>query len=157
MLSRIQLFCNSMNCRLPGLQWVAISFSRGSSQLRDQTCIFCISRWSLYHWAIREACMNYAAAAAAAKSLQSRPTLCDPTSCSLLRSSVHGIFQPRELEWIAISFSRGSSQPRDRTQVSCTADRRFIVWATREAVCSSTNVHLNAWCYVHTERLLYFP
>ena len=44
---------------------------------------------------------------------QSCPTLCNPMDCSLLGSSVHGIFQARVLEWIAISFSRGSSQPRD--------------------------------------------
>ena len=37
------------------------------------------------------------------------PTLCDPMDCSLSGSSVHGIFQARVLEWIAISFSRGSS------------------------------------------------
>ena len=42
---------------------------------------------------------------------QSCPTLCDPLDCSLSTSSVHGIFQARVLEWIAISFSRGSSQP----------------------------------------------
>ena len=53
--------------------------------------------------------------------------------CSLPGSSVHGIFQPRVLEWAAISFSRGSSQPRYRTLVSCIADRCFTVWATREA------------------------
>ena len=47
------------------------------------------------------------------------PTLCDPMDCSLPGSSVHGIFQARIMEWVAISFSRGSSQPRDRTQVSC--------------------------------------
>ena len=47
-------------------------------------------------------------------------------------SSVHGIFQAIVLEWIAISFSRGSSQPRDRTWVSRIVDRRFTVWATRE-------------------------
>ena len=45
-------------------------------------------------------------------------TLCDPMDCSLSGSSVHGIFQARVLEWIAISFSRGSSRPRNRTQVS---------------------------------------
>ena len=61
---------------------------------------------------------------------QSCPTLCDPMDCSLPGSSVHRIFQARVLEWVAISFSRGSSQPRDRTH---TADRRFTVWATREA------------------------
>ena len=45
--------------------------------------------------------------------------LCDPTDCSLPGSSLHGILQARVLEWVAISFSRGSSWPRDRTQVSC--------------------------------------
>ena len=64
---------------------------------------------------------------------QSCPTLSDPMDSSLPGSSVHGIFQARILEWAAISFSRGSSQPRDRTWVSCIADRRFTVWATREA------------------------
>ena len=44
---------------------------------------------------------------------QSCPTLCDPMDCSLPGSSVHGIFQTRVLEWGAISFSRGSSQPRE--------------------------------------------
>ena len=48
-------------------------------------------------------------------------------------SSVHGIFQARILEWAAISFSRRSSQPKDRTQVSRIADRHFTIWATREA------------------------
>ena len=46
--------------------------------------------------------------------------------------SIRGIFQARVLEWVAFSFSRGSSQPRDWTQVSCIASRRFTVWATRE-------------------------
>ena len=44
---------------------------------------------------------------------QSCPTLCDPMNCSPLGSSVHGILQARTLEWVAISFSLGSSQPRD--------------------------------------------
>ena len=45
-------------------------------------------------------------------------TLCDPMGCTLQGSSVHGIFQAVVLEWIAISFCRGSSRPRDQTQVS---------------------------------------
>ena len=49
-------------------------------------------------------------------------------------SSVHGILQARILEWVAISFSKGSSWPRDWTQVSCIAGRFFTLWATREAV-----------------------
>ena len=47
-------------------------------------------------------------------------------------SSVHGIFPARILEWVAISFSRGSSQPRDQTQVSCITGSFFTNWATRE-------------------------
>ena len=58
---------------------------------------------------------------------QSCPTLCDPMDCSLSGSSIHGIFQARVLEWIAISFSRGSSRPRNRTWVSRIAGRRFTV------------------------------
>ena len=50
---------------------------------------------------------------------QSCPTLCDPTDCSLPGSSVHRIFQARILEQVAISYSRGSSQPRDQTCISC--------------------------------------
>ena len=50
-------------------------------------------------------------AAAAAKSLQSCPTLCDPMDCSPPGSSVHGIFQPRVLEWGAITFSYMSIEP----------------------------------------------
>ena len=50
---------------------------------------------------------------------QSCPTLCDPMDYSPPGSSVHGIFQERILEWVAISFSMESSQPRDRTHVFC--------------------------------------
>ena len=64
---------------------------------------------------------------------QSCPILCYPMDCSPPGSSVHGILQARVLEWVAISFSRGSSRPRDRTQVSHIAGRRFNLWATREA------------------------
>ena len=63
---------------------------------------------------------------------QSCPTLCDLMNCRLPDFSIHGIFQAIVLEWIAISFSRGSSQPRDRTWVSCIVDRHFTVWVTRE-------------------------
>ena len=63
----------------------------------------------------------------------SYPTLCDLIDCSPPGSSVREIFQARILEWVAISFSKGSSQPRDWTQVSCTAGRFFTDWATKEA------------------------
>ena len=49
------------------------------------------------------------------------PTLCDPMNCRLPGFSVHGILQVRILEWVAVPFSRGSSQPRDQTMVSCIA------------------------------------
>ena len=64
---------------------------------------------------------------------QSCPTLWGPMDCSPPGSSVHGILQPRILEWVAISFSRGSSQPKDWTRVSCIAGRLFSIWATRKA------------------------
>ena len=54
-------------------------------------------------------------------------TLCDPVDYSPPGSSVRGILRARILEWIAISFSRGSSQPRDRTRVSCMTGRCFIL------------------------------
>ena len=56
-----------------------------------------------------------------------------PMDCSLPGSTFHGILQARVLEWVAISFSRGSSRPRDRTLISCIPGRRFNLWATREA------------------------
>ena len=62
---------------------------------------------------------------------QSCLTLCNPVDCSLPGFSVHGILQARTLEWVAISFSRGSSPPRDQTRVSRIGGRRFNLWATR--------------------------
>ena len=58
---------------------------------------------------------------------QSCPTLCDPMDWSLPNSSVHGILQARILEWVPIPFPRGSSQPRDRTQMSCIAGGFFAL------------------------------
>ena len=110
------------------LEWVAISFSRGSSWLRNWTHVSCIGRRILHHWATREGlstrsnaqkmltfrgvCVStvtftpiWLCAAAAAKSLQSCPTLCDPIDSSPLGSSVPGILQARILVWVAISFS----------------------------------------------------
>ena len=83
------------------LEWVVIHFSRRSSQPRDQTRVY--YRQVLYHWATKEA--PSLIATAAAKSLQSCPTLCDPTDGSPPGSPVPGILQARTLEWVAISFS----------------------------------------------------
>ena len=75
---------------------------------------------------------------------QSCPTLCYPMDCSLPGSTVHGIFQARILEWVAISFSRRSSWPRDRTWVSCVVGRCFPIWATRDwEITNVDRLHLN--------------
>ena len=71
---------------------------------------------------------------------QSSPTLCDPMNCSPSGSSAHGILQARILEWIAISFSRGSSPLRDQTLFFCISGRFFTVWVTREAQFSSVQL-----------------
>ena len=63
----------------------------------------------------------------------SRVWLCDHMDSSPSDSSVHEIFQARTLEWVAFSFSRGSSQPRNQTHVSCIAGRFFTHWAIWEA------------------------
>ena len=65
---------------------------------------------------------------------QSCWTLCDPKDGSPPGSSVHGIVQARILEWVTIPVSRGSSQPRDRTQVSCIVGRFFIFWAIAQTL-----------------------
>ena len=76
--------------------------------------------------------------------------------CILPGSSVHGIFQTRVLEWVAIAFSRGSSQTRDQAQVSCTAGRRFTLWATGEAqegpceIPRVTQAHCRMWRWAPT-------
>ena len=75
-------------------------------------------------------------------------TLCDPMDCSWPGSFIHGIFQTRILEGVAFSFSRGSSQSRDRTQVSHTARRLFTIWATREA---------QRWMYLKARSLKVIP
>ena len=72
---------------------------------------------------------------------QSCPTLCNPMACSLPGFSVHGILQARILEWVAISLSRGSSQPRDQIQVSHIAGRRM---ANRWGKCGNCQI-LFSW------------
>ena len=111
------------------LDWIAISFSRGTSWLRNWTQVSCTAGRYFTTWATREASVT-----------QSCPTLCNPVDCSLPGSSVHGILQARILEWVAISFSRGSSWLRDQTQVSRIAGRCLTLWTTREAPTSDSGV-----------------
>ena len=61
------------------------------------------------------------------------PTLCDPTDCSPPGSNVRGILLARMLAWVASSCSRGSSQTRGQTYISCTGSWIFALWATWEA------------------------
>ena len=75
-----------------------------------------ISSWPLHP--LQQCCVTRVLCLVA----QSCPTLCHPMNCSPPGSSVHGLLQARILEWVAMPSSRGSSQPRDRTQVSCIAD-----------------------------------
>ena len=91
------------------LEWVAYPFARGSPPPRNQTGFSCIAGRFFTNWAIREACSV----------TQSCPTLWDPMDCSLPGSSVHGVFQARILEWVAMSPPRRPSQPRNRTCASC--------------------------------------
>ena len=77
--------------------------------------------------------------------------------CSQPGSSVHGIFQARILEWVAIPFSRGSSQPRNQTWVSHISGRFFTVWATREAQIYHTAAHVSlsyAYLYIKIYMLI---
>ena len=105
--------------------------------------------WQSNHWALQGNAVNQASetmfpskvfwlwqlyfSTSESEIVQSCLTLCDPMDCSLRGSSVHGVFQARILEWGAISFSRGSSQPRDRTLVSRIVCRRVTVWAARNS------------------------
>ena len=130
--------CNPMDCSLPGssvqgifqaivLEWIAISFSSGFSLPRVRTRVACIVDRHFTVWATREVLKSESEFA------QSCLTLCNSVDCSPPGPSIHGILQARILEWVAISFSRGSSRPRDRTWVSHIAGRRFNLWAPREA------------------------
>ena len=89
--------------------------------LRNQTGVSCIAGSLFTIWAMREALdiirtyIYYIYICVCARSIQLCLTLCDPVDRSLPGSIFHGIFQARILEWVATPFSRGSSQPTDRT------------------------------------------
>ena len=122
--------CDPMDCTVHGilqariLEWVAFPFSRGSS-LGKNTGVGC-------HFLLQ--CMQVKSESES----QSCPTLWDP-----IDYTVHGILQARILEWVAFPFSRGSSQPRDRTQVSHIAGGFFTNWAIREADKHTSKFFLN--------------
>ena len=76
---------------------------------------------------------------------QSCLTLCNPMDCSPPGSFVQEIFQARMLDWVAVSFSRGSSQLRHQTRVSFISGRVFTDWATKEALTPSKSEHYCTW------------
>ena len=78
---------------------------------------------------------------------QSRATLCSPMDCSLPGFFILENFQARILEWVAISFSRGASWPRDQTEVSRIAGRLFTVWAIREVLNNTVQISFAVLCY----------
>ena len=78
------------------------------------------------------------------KVIQSRLTLCDP-----MDYMVHGILQARILEWVAFSFSRESSQPRNQTQVSLIVGRFFTSWTTRDIPWENHNSKRHMYTTVH--------
>ena len=105
----------------PCLNQMAQQHHQQEHRLTLGLLIWC-SKYLVTTWASQVALSEWV------KVAQSCPTPCDPVDCI-----VHGILQARILEWVAFPFSRGSSQPRDRTQVSHITGKFFPSWATREA------------------------
>ena len=121
--------CNPMDCSPPGfsvygilqariLEWVAISSFRGSSNPGIEPASRATP--ALAGVLFTTVPPGKPVVQVKATVAQSCPALCDPMDCT-----VHGLLQARILEWVAGPFSRGSSQPRDQTQVSHTAGRFF--------------------------------
>ena len=79
----------------------------------------------------------------------------DPMNCSLPGSSIPGILQARILEWVAISFSRGSSWPRNQTRVSCIGGRFFTNWAVREAQSHLPSLRSHKLSYSFSSKALF--
>ena len=128
--SRLTL-CNPLDCSPPGSSVLGDSPGKNSG-------VGC-------HALLQAVCMHlYIHTCMKVKVAQSCPTLCDPMDCIVSR-----ILQARILEWAAFPFSRESSQPRNRTQVSCIVGRFFTTWATREAH-TSVYLHTNIHVYTHT-------
>ena len=138
--------CNPMDCSPSGasvrgilqagiLEWIAMSFSRGSSQTQGLNLhLLCLLHWQLGSLPPAPPGKPFMGIVKV-RVTQLCPTLCDPRDYT-----VHGILQARILEWVAFPFSRDFSQPRFQTQVSCTASRFFKSWATREVVRKRTLV-----------------
>ena len=152
MYSVVQSFltlCNPIDCSLPGSfvhgisqarvpEWVAISFCKKDPcktfkhfllHLEIFFGIIYLISLKIPHLVVtRNLLWHGQKIESEVKITQSCPTLCHP-----MDYIVHGILQARILEWVAVPFSRGSSQLRNQTQVSHTTGRFFTSWATRES------------------------
>ena len=109
-----------------------MGLSKLQEMVKDKKNLVCFSPWGHKESDMNE--LNWTElifGSMEVKSAQSCPTLCNP-----MNYTVHGILQARILEWVAISFSRASSWPRDQIQVSRIAGRRFHLWA-RETACNA--------------------
>ena len=89
-------------------------------------------------------------------STKSCPILCNPMDCSPPGSSVHGSLQARILEWVVISFSRGSSRPRDQTGISWIDKQILYHWATREAQILVYYILSNAFFCIYLDDGFFF-
>ena len=122
--ARLQQYVNR---ELPDVQ---AGFRKGRGT-RDQIANICwiIEKPTEFQKNISFGFIDYAKAFDCVKmKLLCRPTLCNHMNCSLPGYSIHGIFRTRVLEWVAISFSRGSSWSRYPTWVSCIVGRCFTIW-----------------------------
>ena len=87
------------------------------------------------------------------------PTLCNPMDCILPGSSLHGILQARILEWVSISFSRGPSQPRDWTCISCIGRQILCHWSHLGSMTNHKyllNKQISEWKIIELHFWLYF-
>ena len=128
------VWCLLLGCRCSsGRLWAQLLWGLWGlcSSTRDQTHVTCIAVQILNHWTSMEVIIHNFLMNVKWKSLSRVPLFATPWTVG---SPVHGVLQARILEWVAMPFSRGSSQPRNWTQVSRIAGRFFTVWATREAL-----------------------
>ena len=117
------ILCDPMDCSPPGssvhgifqagiLEWIAFSFSKGSSPPRINPCPLCFLHCQVRCFFLS---LHLLGSPTESEVAQSCPTLCDSMACSL-SGSVHGIFQATILEWVTISLSRRSFRPRSEPQ-----------------------------------------
>ena len=116
-ISCVYLNMQSLGLTLKGYLIFVLKFSPQSWAVGDSVLLgHILTSLTLYYlWHLSHCCLV----------TKSYPIFCDPMDYSPPGFPVHGIFQARILEWVAISFSRGTSQPRDRTHVSCMAGEFF--------------------------------